>query len=114
MTKRKEDQYMINLTNLNEGLFKKVAYYWNEDMPMMTMEECGELIKALSKYEKFVKRSHPDMKQDEIEEKYEKLRDDLMGEIRDVYIALEAIKILYGIDDNVLNELIEKKLNKKY
>ena len=41
---------MINLTNLNEGLFKEVAYYWNEDMPMMTMEECGELVKALSKY----------------------------------------------------------------
>ena len=105
---------MINLTNLNEGLFKEVADYWNEDMPMITMGECGELIKALSKYERFFKRSHPDMKQDEIEEKCEKLRDDLMEEIRDVYISLEAIKIQYGIDDNVLNELIEKKLNKKY
>ena len=114
MTKRKEDQYMINLTNLNEGLFKDVADYWNEDTPMMTLEECGALIKTLSKYERFLKRSHPDMKPYEIEEKFEILRDDLIEKIRDVYISLEAIKIQYGIDDNVLNELIEEKLNKKY
>ena len=105
---------MINLTNLNEGLFKEAADYWNEDMPMMTLEECGEVIQTLSKYERFLKRSHPDMKPYEIEEEFEKLRDDLIEKIRDVYISLEAIKILYGIDDNVLNELIEEKLKEKY
>ena len=105
---------MINLTNLSLENFESVANYWNDKMPMKTMEECGELIQSLSKYECFLDRSHPDMNSETIYEKAEILRDKVIEEIRDVYISLEAIKILYGIDDNELNGEIEKKLNKKY
>ena len=90
---------MINLSNLDENKFIDVADYWGDKMPMLLMEECGELIQAVSKYER---------------EYSKKRRDNLLEEIRDMYISLEAIKYLYSIDDNELNDLIEKKLNKKY
>ena len=105
---------MVNLTNLNKRLFADVASHWNELMPMMTMEECGELIQAISKYERFSVSSHPDMDRIAIEDKFDKFRNNLIEEIRDVYISLEALKIFYSIDDNELNSMIEKKLNKKY
>ena len=89
---------MINLRNLDEQKFIDVADYWGNKMPMLLMEECGELIQAVSKYER----------------EGSKRRDNLLEEIRDMYISLEAIKYLYSIDDNEINDLIEKKLNKKY
>ena len=102
---------MINLTNLDEGLFKDVEAYWNENMPMKAMEECGELIQAISKYEVFLNTVSSEKG---AYQKCERLREQLMEELRDVYISLEAIKIQYNIDDNELNGLIEKKLKKKY
>lgn len=89
---------MINLSNLDEQKFIDVADHWGNKMPMLLMEECGELIQAVSKYER----------------EGSKRRDNLLEEIRDMYISLEAIKYLYSIDDNEINDLIEKKLNKKY
>lgn len=105
---------MINLTNLNEQKFIDVAEHWGEKMPMMLMEECGELIQAVSKYERCLNSEHPGKDISEIETISEALRTKLLWEIRDVYISLEAIKHLYSIDDNELNGLIEEKLNKKY
>lgn len=105
---------MIDLTNLKKEKFEAVAEYWNEAMPMKTMEECGELIQAISKYEVFMKSEHPDMTKEQIDDKYFKFRKNLEDEIRDVYISLEALKILYAIDDNELNGEIEMKINKKY
>lgn len=105
---------MINLTNLNEQQFIDVAEYWGNKMPMLLMEECGELIQAVSKYERYVSTPHPEMDGDDINNKCEALRCNLIEEIRDMYISLEAIKHLYSIDDNEINGLIEKKLNKKY
>lgn len=105
---------MINLTNLDQQKFIDVADYWGNNMPMLLMEECGELIQAVSKYERYLNSKHPEKDSREIEDEREKIRDNLIEEIRDMYISLEAIKHLYSIDDNELNGLIEKKLNKKY
>lgn len=105
---------MVNLTNLNKEDFEAVSKFWNDAMPMKAMEECGEFIQALSKYEVFVKSSHPDMDNEKINQKAETFRNKLIDEIRDVYISLEAIKIMYDIDDNELNGKIEMKINKKY
>ena len=105
---------MINLTNLNEQKFIDVAEYWGEKMPILLMEECGELIQAVSKYERYAMSVHPEEDYTKINNKAEVLRNNLLEEIRDVYISLEAIKHFYEIDDNEINGLIEKKLNKKY
>ena len=105
---------MINLTSLNEQQFIDVAEYWGDKMPMLMMEECGELIQAVSKYERYLNTPHPETDGDTINDKCEVLRDSLLEEIRDVYISLEAIKHFYSIDDNEINGLIEQKLNKKY
>ena len=99
---------MINLTNLNEQKFIDVAEFWGNKMPMLMMEECGELIQAVSKYERYLNSDNGS------DDKCEVLRDNLLEEIRDMYISLEAIKHLYSVDDNEINGLIEEKLNKKY
>ena len=99
---------MINLTNLNEQKFIDVAEFWGNKMPILMMEECGKLIRAVSKYERYLNLENGS------DDKCEVLRDNLLEEIRDMYISLEAIKHLYSVDDNEINGLIEKKLNKKY
>ena len=99
---------MINLTNLNEQKFIDVAEFWGNKMPMLLMEECGELIQAVSKYERYLNSDNGG------DDECEVLRNNLLEEIRDMYISLEAIKYLYSVDDNEINGLIEKKLNKKY
>lgn len=102
---------MVNLTNIDKKKFEAVSNFWGDFMPMKTMEESGELIQAISKYEVLTVSAHQEMSPVPIEEKYEILRTNLMEEIRDVYISLEALKFLYDIDDNEINRLIEEKLN---
>lgn len=76
--------------------------FWGEDvMPMMAMEECGELIQAISKYKR---------------EPTAKRAEELKKEMADVTIALEALirmwNLQFGAEE--LRELMEKKLSKKY
>ena len=90
-----------------------VKKYWNNKMPMMTIEEMAELTQAISKYERYT-----------CKENY----DQIVKELADVYIALEAYQMyitnfnpkeedgdLYWnkILDEV-NEAVKAKLNKKY
>ena len=98
---------------MNQRTFKfrcsEVAEYWDNRMPMMVMEEAGELIQAISKLERsFCK---PGSKEAE----------NLIDEIGDMYIALKALELHYwslGMNgktiETLVGERIEKKLNKKY
>lgn len=87
----------------------EVQYYWGERMPMMVMEEAGELIQAISKYER--KNGVREVSQN------------LIDEIGDMYISLMALqlqlneKIEAELGDtvgNLIEKRIEEKLNKKY
>ena len=83
-----------------------VADHWDDKMPMMCMEECGELIQALSKYERQDFNGYP-----EVEDIY---RQNIIDEIGDMYISLKAIMYHYGISTEKVVERIDYKLNKKY
>ena len=90
-----------------------VKNYWNNKMPMMTIEEMAELTQAISKYERYA-----------CNENYEQI----VKELADVYIALEAYQMYISNLDlkedggdwywnkmlNDVNEAVEAKLNKKY
>lgn len=81
-----------------------VQEYWKNRMPMMTMEEAGELIQAISKFER-----EPDIKR-----LYE-----LADEIGDMYISLKSLEYYYidKYDKNIsymVEKRIEEKLNKEY
>lgn len=78
---------------------KSVADFWDEKMPMLCMEECGELIQAVSK----VERKGLDVDTER----------NLKEEIRDIYISLMAIQFHYNISDTEIEEMIGQKLDVK-
>jgi NTP pyrophosphatase (non-canonical NTP hydrolase) len=80
---------------------KEIAEYWGDKMPMMAMEEAGELIQAISKVERETK--NPSL-----------ALNNLIDEIGDMYIVLEALTQRYAIDPEAICERIGCKLNKKY
>lgn len=78
---------------------KHVEQFWGDRMPMMAMEECGELIQAISKIER------KGRKPQQMANLYE--------EIRDMYISLAAIQHHYGVRFDTIGEMIDDKLNTK-
>ena len=103
-----------------------VANYWDYNMPMMAVEECGEVIQAISKVERAIGVKMAALKKvmitnDENDDKalmlasqnIDKRKEELKDEIRDVYISLRALMYYYNIEDDIM-ERVEKKLNKKY
>lgn len=98
---------------MNQRTFKfrcgEVANYWGDRMPMMVMEEAGELIRAISKFE----RAGCEPDSDEYK--------GLIDEIGDMMISLKALECHYWelntgrkTIETLVEERIEKKLNKKY
>lgn len=87
--------------------FRKKCYevqdYWGARMPMMVIEEAGELIQAISKYER--KMSEENLQ-------------NLIDEVGDMYISLMALTLQnMDVNDDFedrVEKRIEEKLNKKY
>lgn len=100
---------------LDEKLVEDVSNYWNDRMPMMLMEEAGELIQAISKYERKVMNPKSDSKSTKSEPlNEEEMKYRVIEEMRDMYISMAAIQKQYGITPQEINSEIDKKLNKKY
>lgn len=97
-----------------EVKMKDVGDYWNQKMPMMAMEECAELIQAISKFER------ADIV---IEDRNgeNSLYNNLVKEMADVYISIHALMWWYTSNDSMYEvmkddvaDAIVAKLNKKY
>lgn len=92
--KNKEGKNMI--MEINAIAVEKICHHWNKKMPMMAMEECGELIQAISKMER---------------------KDDplsfinLQEEIRDMFISLACLMKYYDMDQRIIESMINKKIN---
>lgn len=82
---------------------KEVAKFWGDKMPLMACEEMGELIQAISKYERSV---------DHIDIEINKMK--IEKEIADVVISMYALCEYYKIDPENLNKAVDAKLAKKY
>ena len=87
----------------------EVSEYWGNLMPMMVMEEAGELIQAISKYERTLAKNGT-------EEDQSKARKNLIDEIGDMWISLMALQSHYedGTWGDLIDSRIKEKLNKKY
>lgn len=81
-----------------EDLCAEVDAYWADRMPMMAMEEAGEFIQAISKVERGKDGS----------------LQNLIDEIGDLCITLEAIRHHYAIDTEAIMDRIDTKLRKEY
>lgn len=79
--------------NIDESVIgRSVDHYGEEIQSTVCMEECAELIQAISK----AKRGRID-------------RDNMIEEIADVLICIEMLKQMYMISDEKINKWIEKK-----
>lgn len=83
--------------------------YWGDLFPMMAMEECGELIQAISKMERFKSGHLPKYADHEMSYK-----DNLLEEIRDVYMVLATLQVLYDIKNTDVQKSINEKLDRTY
>lgn len=84
-------------------IYDEIASFWGERMPMMLIEELSELAQAVTKYERNIAK--PESKEK---------REDVVKEMADVYISLEAIKRHYAIDDKEVLDKIALKTSRKY
>ncbi len=79
--------------NINEKIISEsIQRYGKNNQSTVCMEECAELIQAISK----AKRGKID-------------RDNMIEEIADVLICIEMLKQMYMISDEKINKWIEKK-----
>ena len=94
-----------------------VQLHWGKKMPIMVMEEAGELIQAISKLMRVVYDSELDVIKDASNKdliKIGKAKKALTDEIGDMYIALMALEEQLKISDRDIEARIVEKLNKKY
>lgn len=75
-----------------EIIIKSIRHYKQDNQSTVCMEECAELIQAISK----AKRGKID-------------RNNMEEEIADVLICIEMLKLMYMISDEKINKWIEKK-----
>ena len=74
---------------------KSIEHYGANLQTVVCMEECAELIQAVSK----MKRGKDN-------------RDNLIEEIADVMICIEILKQVYGISDNEIQNYVCQKQNR--
>lgn len=73
-------------------IIKSIQHYGKNNQSTVCMEECAELIQAISK----AKRGKIN-------------RDNMIEEIADVLICVEMLKLMYMISNEKINKWIEKK-----
>lgn len=88
ISKAQESELVVNKCIINES----IKVYGEKMQTVVCMEEFAELTKELSKYLRGIGN-----------------RENLITEVADAFICLDMIKEMYHIDDEVLNEEIERK-----
>lgn len=84
---------LITGIKIDKGIItESIQHYGKNNQSTVCMEECAELIQAISK----AKRGKID-------------RDNMIEEIADVLICIEMLKQMYMISDEKINKWIEKK-----
>lgn len=94
----------------DDRVYEEINDYWDDQMPMMAMEEAGEFIQAVSKLERALKdKDDPDY--DII---VNMAKDNLAIEMADMHISMGALMVRYEMEKMTIDEAINNKLSKKY
>lgn len=82
----------------------KIVNYFGNKTPIVAMEECGELIQAISKMERDELAKCPGVNNS--------IKDNLIEELADVYICIEMLGDYYGISSDVFWSMVEQKIQR--
>lgn len=94
----KEQKYNIGILDVPRDLIvQAINFFGHREQRGMMVEEMGELMVAMNKYERY----HTPTQLDNIAE-----------EIADVYIMLAQMRVSYDIQDGDIEFYIDEKLNK--
>ncbi len=93
LEKMKKMTYYINKNIIS----KSIEYYGEEIQSTVCMEECSELIQAISK-----------MKRNKDNE------ENLTEEIADVLVCIETLKQLYSLENSDINNWIRQKQQRQF
>lgn len=96
---------------MNNEAIKKIAdtYGFSEQSRQLS-EECSELIVAVNKYHRAIKKPSY-TPSDCIDKQYLSLH--IMEEIADVTVMIEQIKHLLNLDDLIIDDFIKSKINRQ-
>lgn len=83
---------------------KAIEVYGVEKQILVCIEELSELIKAITKVERYIEDT------DLIEK--ENMIENVVEEIADVKIIIEYLKIIYGIEESEIEEWVENKIQR--
>lgn len=86
---------------------KIIEFYGEEDRTTVVMEELSELIKAVSKYKRYVLNSEK-YKKDHRHDAHE-IRENLKEEMADTLICIRIMQDITGISDDEIEKEIKKK-----
>ena len=86
------------------GQGRVIGFYGKEIQSVVAMEECAELIQAISK----MRRSEGARYEDD-SEAYDKAYGNLVEEMADVLIILEQLEEMYEVSDREIQSMINKK-----
>lgn len=88
------------MTQTEKDLYERnIKYHGIEQETTIAMEECSELIKAISKCKRygFV----------------DKHRDNLIEEIADVLFIIDELKLIYDISDDAISDIKQYKIDRQ-
>lgn len=88
------------MTQQEKDLYERnIKYHGIEQETTIAMEECSELIKAISKCKRYGCA--------------DKYRDNLIEEIADVLFIIDELKLIYNISDEAISEIKQYKIDRQ-
>ena len=86
------------MTQQEKDLYERnIKYHGIEQETTIAMEECSEVIQAISKCKRYGC--------------IDKHRENLIEEIADVLFVIDELKIIYDISDKAISEIKQDKIN---
>ena len=87
------------MTQTEKDLYERnIQYHGIEQETTIAMEECSELIQAISKCKRYGC--------------IDKYRENLIEEIADVLFAIDELKLIYNISDEAISEIKQYKIDR--
>lgn len=93
-------------SNEKAVFYKAIKEYGIQEQTLVACEECAELIKALSKYQRVCEYQAYDKR------KIQRCLNNITEELADVSIMLDQIKLMHGITEKAVSDVRDSKVKR--